>query len=79
MCAPDPHAPGGQYRIRSLYFDTPSDKALREKLNGEPDAEGQSQGQNHVQQADAGHVVQKAGLENFLECHMGPSCPSLAA
>ena len=34
VCAPDPHAPGGQYRIRSLYFDTPSDKALREKLNG---------------------------------------------
>ena len=34
VCAPDPHAPGGQYRIRSLYFDTPSDKALREKLDG---------------------------------------------
>ena len=26
---PDPHAPGGSYRIRSLYFDTPDDKALR--------------------------------------------------
>lgn len=24
----------GVYRIRSLYFDTPDDKALREKLNG---------------------------------------------
>lgn len=24
----------GRYRIRSLYFDTPSDKALRDKLDG---------------------------------------------
>jgi len=31
---PDPHAVGGKYRIRSLYFDTPRDKALREKLDG---------------------------------------------
>ena len=30
----DPHAAGGQYRIRSLYFDNPDDKALREKLDG---------------------------------------------
>jgi len=30
----DPHAPGGKYYIRSLYFDTPEDKALREKQNG---------------------------------------------
>ena len=28
---PDPHAVNGQYLIRSLYFDTPEDKALREK------------------------------------------------
>lgn len=31
---PDPHAADGRYFIRSLYFDTPSDKALREKING---------------------------------------------
>ena len=31
---PDPHAVNGQYLIRSLYFDTPEDKALREKLDG---------------------------------------------
>lgn len=30
----DPYAPDGAYRVRSLYFDTPSDKALREKLSG---------------------------------------------
>ena len=30
----DEHAIGGTYRIRSLYFDTPSDKALREKIDG---------------------------------------------
>ncbi|MCI8477482.1 MAG: polyphosphate polymerase domain-containing protein [Oscillospiraceae bacterium] len=30
----DQHAIGGTYLIRSLYFDTPSDKALKEKLNG---------------------------------------------
>ena len=30
----DPHAVDGRYGIRSLYFDTPSDKALREKLDG---------------------------------------------
>lgn len=34
VMAPDPHAADGKYFIRSLYFDTPSDKALREKLNG---------------------------------------------
>ena len=27
---PDCHAVNGQYEIRSLYFDTPDDKALRE-------------------------------------------------
>ena len=30
----DPHAIDGRYQIRSLYFDTPSDKALREKIDG---------------------------------------------
>lgn len=30
----DPHAAGGKYEIRSLYFDNLSDKALREKLDG---------------------------------------------
>lgn len=34
VCRPDSHAPGGQYQIRSLYFDTPADQALREKLDG---------------------------------------------
>lgn len=31
---PDPHAVDGKYQIRSLYFDSPGDKALREKLDG---------------------------------------------
>lgn len=31
---PDAHAKDGKYLIRSLYFDTPEDKALREKLDG---------------------------------------------
>lgn len=31
---PDSHAINGSYLIRSLYFDTDSDKALREKLDG---------------------------------------------
>ena len=30
----DPHAIDGKYQIRSLYFDTPEDKALREKIDG---------------------------------------------
>ena len=30
----DPHAVGGMYHIRSLYFDNLDDKALREKLDG---------------------------------------------
>lgn len=34
VAQPDVHAANGKYQIRSLYFDTPSDKALREKLNG---------------------------------------------
>ncbi len=31
----DPHASGGTYRIRSMYFDTPLDRALHEKIDGE--------------------------------------------
>ncbi len=31
---PDSHAVNGKYEIRSLYFDTPCDKALREKVDG---------------------------------------------
>lgn len=31
---PDPHAVNGEYVIRSLYFDTPTDRALREKSDG---------------------------------------------
>ncbi len=31
---PDPYAVNGIYKIRSLYFDTLEDKALREKLDG---------------------------------------------
>ena len=30
----DPHAVDGKYRVRSLYFDTPGDRALREKIDG---------------------------------------------
>lgn len=30
----DPHAADGKYLIRSLYFDSPGDKALREKIDG---------------------------------------------
>ena len=30
----DPHAEGGKYLIRSLYFDNLDDKALREKIDG---------------------------------------------
>lgn len=30
----DPYAVDGKYEIRSLYFDTPSDKALCEKIDG---------------------------------------------
>lgn len=30
----DSHTIGGRYRIRSLYFDSPGDKALREKIDG---------------------------------------------
>ena len=30
----DPHAIEGRYRIRSLYFDNASDKALKEKVDG---------------------------------------------
>lgn len=30
----DSHTINGKYEIRSLYFDTPNDKALREKIDG---------------------------------------------
>lgn len=35
VMSPDPHADAnGEYKVRSLYFDTPGDKALREKTDG---------------------------------------------
>lgn len=34
VATPDAHAVDGKYFIRSLYFDNPADKALREKLDG---------------------------------------------
>lgn len=34
VMAPDPHARGGCYFVRSLYFDDLRDTALREKLDG---------------------------------------------
>ncbi len=34
VASADPHAEGGGYHIRSLYFDSPGDKALREKIDG---------------------------------------------
>lgn len=34
VAQPDSHAVAGRYHIRSLYFDSPSDKALREKIDG---------------------------------------------
>ena len=34
VAMPDPHAEGGRYLIRSLYFDNLNDRALREKIDG---------------------------------------------
>lgn len=34
LMALDPHGADGRYQIRSLYFDTPTDRALRDKLDG---------------------------------------------
>lgn len=34
VCRTDSHAVDGRYQIRSLYLDTPGDRALREKLDG---------------------------------------------
>lgn len=34
VARPDEHGPEGIYRVRSLYFDTPTDRALREKNDG---------------------------------------------
>ncbi len=35
VARPDPHADAdGSYTIRSIYFDTPTDRALREKIDG---------------------------------------------
>lgn len=34
IAKPDPHAINGKYKIRSLYFDDLTDRALREKKNG---------------------------------------------
>lgn len=34
VASPDEHGEGGIYRVCSLYFDTPTDRALREKIDG---------------------------------------------
>lgn len=34
VARPDAHTADGKYAVRSLYFDTPADRALREKLDG---------------------------------------------
>ena len=34
VLAPDSHAPGGRYSVRSLYFDDPYSRALSEKMAG---------------------------------------------
>ena len=34
VARPDEHTRDGRYTVRSLYFDTPTDKALREKTDG---------------------------------------------
>lgn len=35
VARPDPHADAdGSYTVRSIYFDTPTDRALREKIDG---------------------------------------------
>lgn len=34
VAAPDPHAVEGKYLIRSIYFDSLNDRALREKVDG---------------------------------------------
>ena len=34
LMEPDAHAAGGRYQIRSLYFDSPTDRALWEKIDG---------------------------------------------
>lgn len=34
VASPDPHARDGKYLVRSLYFDSFDDRALREKLEG---------------------------------------------
>ena len=34
VARPDPHAAGGKYKIRSMYFDNLRDKALLEKIDG---------------------------------------------
>lgn len=39
VCKPDGNSQNGKYFIRSLYFDTPDDRALREKLDGVRDRE----------------------------------------
>lgn len=34
VASPDEHGAGGIYQVCSLYFDTPTDRALREKIDG---------------------------------------------
>ena len=35
VAAPDSHGRSGVYQIRILYYDTPTDRALREKIDWE--------------------------------------------
>ena len=57
ICETDPHAVDGKYFIRSLYFDNPEDRALREKLDGVIPSTTSGQSADSSTLIDASHIT----------------------
>ena len=69
VAKPDPHAAGGRYEIRSLYFDNLYDKALREKVDG---VDRREKFRIRYYNADTGFIhLEKKSKKSGLCCKVG--------
>ena len=63
------HGEGHQGRAEAGGIHDPLIGFFIDEENEHSDAEGQNQSQDHVEKADACHILQKTGFENIAESH----------